>query len=172
MSEIAQRKAVLEAANWWFRDAPGIGEVGVLAQAAVDRLGRFFRELRYSDKPTESSLASFSVDRNRLSEQARTVLDASAAWLLLIPSPGGQRQRNARGVDSSYQLAGILSPRWDLPVARRGVTPLSSEEGEAIFAGDDVALDQAIGVRLARLNAPFRLAARRTPRSDAQLGLF
>jgi hypothetical protein len=56
----AQQVGVLEASNWFFEDARVIGDHGPQVQQSVERLATFFRRLRFSDKPVESSLITFS----------------------------------------------------------------------------------------------------------------
>lgn len=159
ISQAAQRAAVNQASSWFYQDAPGMGALGVEAQAAIDRLGRLFRVLRFSDKPVESSLVSFSVDSTRLSERARVTVKACEDFSLLIAIPFGQRERNTGGIDQKYQMGGMLSPRWDLPVSRRGSTPLSAVEANAIFDAEAAHdFDRIVRARESRVTAPFVLA--------------
>ena len=66
-----------------------IGREGQLVMDGINRLGTLFRGIRFSDKPSECSCSSFSVDVSRSSETARRVLDLAEKWSLLI-DVGGQ----------------------------------------------------------------------------------
>ncbi len=156
ISEAAQREGVLQASNWFREDCPGVGEQGRLALAAVDRLARLFRVMRYADKPTESSLVTFSVDEDAVSPRARATITDAQQWSMLIPVEGGQRDRNTGAVVSKYQLSRMLAPRWDLPIARRGAIGLTGQEANAIFdPAFEAEYEPVLRTRLSRLSAPF-----------------
>jgi hypothetical protein len=157
ISAEAQQRGVLEAARWFYDNAQVLGDRGPEIHDCVRRLGNFLSVMRFSDKPVESSLVSFSIDLDAVSSRARENLDLARQWSLLIRFENGQRDRNAPRVDAKFQLSGMLAPLWELPLARRGVTPMSPEECDAIFdpqAADDY--DEIVTQRLRRMNAPFR----------------
>ena len=152
----SQRLGVLEAAEWFFADAKPLGQDGDNVHAAIGRLGDVFRQLRFSDKPVESSLASFSADLTMCSTGARQVIELAEQWALLVRVEEGQKHRNTGSVESKFHLNRLLSPRWDLPIARRGAISLNANETNAIF--DPEQTDQFRGVlsrRLERMNVPF-----------------
>ena len=62
ISVAAQIEGVKEAADWFFRDARSPGKDGKFVQDAIGRLGTLFRSIRYSDKPSECSLSTFSYE--------------------------------------------------------------------------------------------------------------
>ncbi len=152
----SQRMGVLEATEWFLADASPLGEEGQNVTAAIGRLGEMFRRLRFADKPVESSLASFSADLTDCSMQARRIVDLAEQWALLVSVEGGQKQRNTGLTESKFQLNRLLSPRWDLPTARRGAIGLSADEMNAIF--DPAHASHFKGVlrrRLERMTVPF-----------------
>ena len=152
----SQRLGVLEATKWFLADARPLGEDGEDVQAAIHRLGEMFRRFRFSDKPVESSLASFSADLTSCSTRAREVVELAEQWALLVSVANGQRDRNTGLVEPKFHLNRLLSPQWDLPTARRGAIRLSADEINAIF--DPGEANQFKGVmnrRLERMNAPF-----------------
>ena len=152
----SQQKGVLEAADWFLADAKPLGEDGEAVQDGIHRLGEFFRRLRFSDKPVESSLASFSANLTACSQRAREVIKISEERALLIPVRRGQKQRATRLVEAKFHLNRLLSPRWDLPTARRGAVALNSTEVNAIF--DPYHADkfsEIVNRRLKGMNAPF-----------------
>jgi hypothetical protein len=166
----AQRSGVLEAATWFFEDARSVGVDAKEVQTGIERLARLLRLMRFADKPVESSLASFSIDRELASDRARRTIQSAVDVSLLVHFPEGHRDRNDRGLVQKYQLNPMVCPRFDLPLARRGVLPLTREEIEAIFgggSGDDY--ETAVSLRVSRMNAPFRaMPGRRSANADAQ----
>src|SRR5437870_13188279 len=79
----SQQQGVLEAAQWFLRDAEVLGEQGGHVQTAIHRLANLFREIRFSDKPAECSLSTFSTNSAEVSEKARGVLELAENWSLL-----------------------------------------------------------------------------------------
>ncbi len=156
IGEKAQLQGVLEAAKWFFQDAPEAGEQSEHARAAVQRLGQFFRRLRFSDKPSESSLVTFNVNVSRLNSNAQNVLDAAHKWSLVISTPTGHKE-DSGAIEPKYQLNPLLAPIWDLPISRRGSVSLSEAEGNAIFdfSASEDAFNRVLRDRLKRLEAPF-----------------
>lgn len=160
ISEDSQRAGVRDAASWFLQDLPGIGPNGAHAQRATERLGSFLRALRFSDKPSESSLCTVSLDRSTLSENAQSVIDSCVEFSFLLRTISGHKGRNTRTRKQKLQLHPMLCPLWDLPTSRRGVVELSAEEAVAIFDETKAhGLDAVRRVRLRRMNVPFRLAA-------------
>ncbi len=157
VSREAQRQGILEAGRWFLRDAETLGTHRREVSALVARLGELFREIRFSDRPAECSLSTFSTDRRKLSPDVSDVVAEALKWSLLIDVSKGQRDRNSSRVDSKYQLNPMICPLWDLPVARRGAIALSNVELRAMCNPDD---DREYGrlkhERLARMNVPFR----------------
>jgi hypothetical protein len=109
------------------------GEEGVRVGSAIERLCTLFRANRFADKPIETSLIAFSVDQLSLDIEARDLLDLATKTSLIILVGGGQRERNSMSVTSKYELNRMLSPRRDLPIARRGIVPFDTKVVESIF---------------------------------------
>jgi len=160
ISITAQTAGVLQASSWFFEDARAIGSDAELVQASVERMANFFHQLRYSDKPVESSLTTFSFSEAAVSEQARKTIQNAHDTSLLLRVISGAKDRNREGVVAKYQLNPMLCPRFDLSLSRRGTIALSSEEVEAIFGTQRENFDSILGERLVRMNAPFRRRAR------------
>lgn len=151
----SQQVGVLEASEWFYRDARMIGRDGQLVMDSINRLGTLFRGIRFSEKPSECSCSTFSADVSRSSEAARRVLDLAEKWSLLI-DVGGQRDRNTDRIDAKYQLNRILAPRWDLSIYRRGVLALTTTEVNSVFDPEHVnEFDSLRETRVARMSAPF-----------------
>ncbi|QOF72473.1 hypothetical protein IG197_05185 [Aminobacter sp. SR38] len=166
----SQQKGVLDASDWYFSNMRKAGPDGIVIQAAVERLANIFRINRFSDKPVEISLCSFSVSEREISDEARRVLGLAEARAFLHRIPGGQKERNSEDVTAKFQLSPMLAPRWDLPLSRRGVVTFSAEEFNAIFdASRDDQYQQLLGGWRSKVNAPFRRASKQ---AGAQIGLF
>jgi hypothetical protein len=156
ISASSQRTGVLHASEWFFRDSKPIGEEGVLAERAVSRLATLMRALRYSDKPPEVDLSTFSLDVDALDDIGRLALNAASDWSILREIRNGQRDKNTGALIGKYQLNPMLCPRWDLPLVRRGVLGLAPDEARAIFSeASSESFEDCRRVRLARSNAPF-----------------
>lgn len=165
----AQREGVKEASEWFFRDARMVGKDGVLLRESINRLAEFFKEHRFSDKPTECSLCAFSVAESRVSEEGQHILQLAEKWSLLLPITAGQKDRNARRVDQKYQINSMLAPYWDIPIYRRGAVALSPKEADAIFSPSSISIEEYNRIkaaRIAKLTAPeFRQRTMRTEHS-------
>ena len=152
----AQRTGVRDATDWFFADAKPLGEEGEQIQKSINRLGDMLRRFRFSDKPVESSLTTFSVDLSSCSSSTREFIDLAEKWALLIRTDTGQKHRNTGLSEDKFQLHPLLAPKWDLPTARRGAIALRVDEVEAIFDPDhDDQFRPILRERLARMNVPF-----------------
>lgn len=156
----AQRAGVIQASSWFFEDARATGSDADLVQASVERLARLFHQLRYADKPVESSLTTFTFSEQDVSESARRTIRHAHDTSLLLKVISGAKDRNAEGVVAKYQLNPMLCPRFDLPLSRRGTVALGAEEVEAIFGESSASFETLLDDRLSRMNAPFRRPAR------------
>lgn len=156
ISKEAQRRGVLEASQWFLHDAEVLGEHSQELRLFVDRLAALFREIRFSDKPPECSLITFSVAESSLPSGIGDLLAEAQQWSLIIRIRGGQKDKNSFRVDSKFQLNSMLCPLWDLSVSRRGALSLSAAELSAMF--NTVTDYEYVGLkraRLRRMNAPF-----------------
>ena len=157
VSAEAQHRGVLDASRWFLENARIPGNTGRRAINGVSRLAELFREIRYSDKPSECSVVAFSINIAGVDDETREILDACAKWSLLIRIPRGQKDKNSMRVDSKFQLSPMLAPLWDLPVSRRGAIALRAEECQAIFGLDERSeFDKVLKKRLQLMSVPFR----------------
>ncbi len=134
----SQQKGVVEAAEWFLDQMLMEGEDGVRVRSAVSRLAELFRVNRFSDKPIETSAIAFSANELHMHPEPRRVLKLAKDTSLLIDILGGQRERNSEKITNKVELNFMLSPKWDLPTARRGVVTFSAEEVNSIFDYDDL----------------------------------
>ena len=152
----AQRMGILEATEWFISDARPPGGDGEDVLSGISNLGDLFRQSRFSDKPAECSAASFSVDLRRCSVPARALVESAEQRALLVRVDGGQRHKNTGITEDKFHLNRLLSPRWDLPIARRGTFSLKPEEVDAIFDPSQAErFQQVLRDRIRKLTAPF-----------------
>ena len=156
ISVLAQAEGARETAEWFFRDARiKEGKDGNLVQEAINRLGTLFRSIRYSHKPSECSLSTFSYEQASVSADTQRLIDLAEKWSLLV-NVGGQRDRNSERVDMKFQMNRILAPRWDISFIRRGTLAISGDELNAIFDPAFTSeFDQILKTRIDRMTAPF-----------------
>jgi len=170
VSIAAQIAGVREAAEWFYRDARMTGEDGKLVQDGIGRLGTLFRSIRYSDKPSECSLCTFSYDPSTVTPVTRRLIDLAEQWSLLVAVGGGQRDRNSERVDVKMQLNRMLAPLWDISFNRRGAIPLRTDEMNALFdPAHSGEFDNLLKVRVDRMTAPF-FGARRAKEGGKESG--
>jgi hypothetical protein len=155
ISITSQREGVREAAEWFFDDARMPGDEGEAIRAAIRRLATLFREIRYSDKPSEKALCTFSADLTQCSANAKRVILLAEKWSLLLRVEEGQKDKNTFRIDEKLFINPMLSPKWDLSVVRGGALALSAKEVNAIFddtqSGDFEALQSR---RVGAMTAP------------------
>ena len=154
----AQQAGMREAADWFFDDAKPLGNDGEDVHDAIHRLGELFRKLRFADKLVECSLTSFSADLTACTARVRNMIDLATRWSLLVRINKGQKERNTGLVEAKFQLNRMLSPKWELPIARRGALRLGAGEMNAIFDPSKASgYNSIVRQRLDRMNPPFGL---------------
>ncbi len=168
----AQSEGVKEAADWFFRDARMTGSDGKLLQDAVGRLATLFRSIRYSHKPSECSLSTFSYEPASVSSETRRIIDLAEKWLLLV-YVGDQRDRNSERVDMKFQINRMLAPKWDISFSRRGALAIPGEDLNTIFDSGAVGnFDRMLATRIARMTAPYFGATAKANEQSEQGTLF
>ncbi|QOZ74543.1 hypothetical protein XH83_03165 [Bradyrhizobium sp. CCBAU 53351] len=174
ISLAAQSRGVSEAADWFLEHMLEEGDAGLLVRSSVDRLSRLFRANRFADKPVETSLIAFSVDEVQIEPEARSTIKSAIDTSILINVVGGQRERNSELVSRKLELNTMLSPRFDLPVARRGVTTFSVDQTNAIFVYSQRELfEKLLSDWEAKMTAPyFGRTSSPAPKSTDQRDLF
>lgn len=128
----AQNAAIEKASMWFFTDAKVKGPRGMVAQECVARLCDFLKELRYAEKLTEPSLCTVAIPGSGISAQAISNISSCEKYSLLLPASGHKTKTGVQ-VLSRYQVNPILSPRWGLPISRRGTMELTPDEVNSIF---------------------------------------
>jgi hypothetical protein len=150
-----QSAGVKDAVDWFYRDSQSSGSEKNALKDSVNRLGTLFRRIRFSDKPSECSLSTFSCNLAGAKDEARQMIELAQQWSLLI-DVGNQRDRNEGRLDIKLQLNPMLAPRWDLSIYQRGVIALNTAEVNAIFApSTEEEFNGILKVRIDRMEAPF-----------------
>ena len=153
----AQYRGVQDAAEWFFDDARLSGNDGKKIRDSISRLAQLLREIRFSDVPPECSISAFSVNLSELTEETTRMITISTQCSYLIKA-GERRDKNSRRIDTIYQINGILAPKWDLPIYKRGEIGLSKIELEAVFnPRTEDQFKKILKSRLIKYNTPFKL---------------
>lgn len=160
ISERALSEGVLDAANWYLADAKPLGSEGEECEIAVRRLGRYLQSIRYSDKPSEIDITTFSSNLERVSPEALAVLERCLDHGLLAEVRGGRAARNFGSTHRKFQLHPMLTPIWGLRPGRRGDATFTTHTVEAIFSPlmSEGIFANAHENLIQAMNAPFRTA--------------
>lgn len=152
----SQDSGIKESSDWFFNDSKLLGENGDHIQHCLQRLCELFRGIRFSTKPSECSVCAFSADLAALSARSREVIQLASKCSLLV-EVGTHTDKNKSRKLYSFQVNRLLSPRWDLPISRRGVIELNSDELDSIF---DESYTSRFSIfasaRFERMEPPFR----------------
>lgn len=150
----SQRKGVQDACEWFFEDAKP-GKEGAEVKNSIIRLGQFMREIRYSDIPPECSITAFCVNMTELKSETSDLIELAEQYSYLIGA-GVRHEKNSKRLDPIFKLNGILAPKWDLPIYKRGEIKLSKLEAEVIFTSSfESEFQLVLKKRLSNYNAPF-----------------
>src|ERR1017187_5383223 len=149
-----QTRGAKAASDWFIDDVVGPGDDARAVTRFLDNLGNLMRELRFSDKPYESSCSAFSVDLGACGDETRRVLDLATGWSLLVPLP--HKDKNSKRIITKFQISGMIAPRWDLPIHRRGTLSLLPGNVDAMCSRDgDSEYAELRRSRLSGVRAPF-----------------
>ena len=109
------------------------GKDGLIVQTAISRLCELFKVNHFSEKPSECSLITFGIVFHELSSETQRIITIAESRSLLIRIKSGHQDKNHQYERSKFQINKMLSPRWDLPISRRGVVEFSAKDLEVIF---------------------------------------
>ena len=100
---------------------------------SVEALAVLFRTMRYSERPSECDLCTFSLSFGRLTGQSRHIIETAENWSYLIRNRVDAKNRNTQAVEGKYQLAPMLAPKWALSPHRRGSIEIQTDLANALF---------------------------------------
>lgn len=152
----AQTRGIKDTIDWFFEDnrIPA-AQKGKLVDC-VDRLGRFLRELKYSDAPPECSINIFGLNIEDLSVESRQTFNFLENYSYLVKSTEDRRDKNSNDKYRTYQINGTISPHWELSLSKRGIVILTQNEAESIFNLElSEKFDELLKKRKQKYNAPF-----------------
>jgi hypothetical protein len=162
-----QSDAALESARFMYERDTNYGSDSDLARDAVDRLAVLLRTARYALNIPEVSPLAVSFSNSDLSHTSQKVLHAALNYSYVFEIYEGRPDRNSQNVHRKIQLNPMLSPKWGLPVGRRGDIGLSHELVNAIF---DPSLQPEFEALLraadTRWNSPFRSSAKKVTQGE------
>ncbi|HWV32430.1 MAG TPA: hypothetical protein VN038_22365, partial [Dyadobacter sp.] len=133
LSIALQTEAAIEAAHFMYERDTNYGSESDLARGATERLALVLRTARYALNIPEVSPLAVSFSEEELSPNARAVLNYALNYSLVFEVYDGRPDRNSQRVQKKIQLNPLLSPKWGLPIGRRGDISLSAALVNAIF---------------------------------------
>lgn len=153
----SQVDGVRDAAAWFWEDAQPDSH-GPETRRAVQSLAELFRGVRFSLKPAECKLGTFTIEAESGTAASREVLKHAENWSYLIRVQGGGKDRNdGDTLIDKYQLSPMLAPRWGVSEHRRGAIEIREDLFNAIFdPAQRDRLDKLVSARLKEMQEPFR----------------
>lgn len=166
-----QTEAALEAARFMYESDTNYGSGSVRARDAIDRLALILRTARYALNIPEVSPLAVSFYDGDLTPEAKQTLNSALNYSLVFEINDGRPDRNSERLNKKVQLNPLLSPRWGLPVGRRGDISLGRDLVNAVFDPHEAALsfDFLLKRLSSKWNYPF--SNNRTDRSQESLPL-
>lgn len=151
-----QTEAAMEAARFMFDRDTNYGGQPDRARAAVERLATVLRTARYSLNIPEVSPIAVSFSDDELSPAAREVLDGTLNYSFVFEVYDGRPDRNSHKLMRKIHLNPLLSPKWELPIGRRGDLSLNIDLVNAIFdPGRQSEFDVLLNGLNSKWNNPF-----------------
>ena len=152
-----QTDAVVESARFMYERDTNYGSDSDLARLATDRLAVLLRTARYALNIPEVSPLAVSFSNSDLSQPSMKVLDAALNYSYVFEMHEGRPDRNNQNVNRKLQLNPMLSPKWGLPISRRGDISLSRDFVNAIFNPElHAEFDALLKNAEVRWNSPFK----------------
>ncbi len=151
-----QTKAVVHYSKFIFEQDSNYGRPSDIAKIVIDRLATILRTARSALNIPEVSPLTVSFIDDDLSRNARNAIQSALNYSFIFEISNGRPDRNSERINRKVYLNPILSPKWDLPIGRRGDISLSSELANAIFDIDKSSEFKALLARLeTKWNNPF-----------------
>ena len=131
-----QTEAAHEAVRFMYESDTNFGSESDLARTATTRLATVLRTARYALNIPEVSPLAVSFSEADLTDQAKRVLQSALNYSFVFEISDGRPDRNSQKVNRKIQLNPLLSPKWGLPLGRRGDLSLNRELLCCIFDTD------------------------------------
>ncbi|MGB1762331.1 hypothetical protein [Alloalcanivorax xenomutans] len=165
-----QSQAASEAARFMYESDTNFGSETDKARKAIDRLAEVLRTARYALNIPEVSPLAVSFSESDLSEAAARNLQNAINYSFVFEVTDGRADRNSDRVNRKIQLNPLLSPKWKLPIYRRGDISLNKILLCAIFdtqKGEE--FDVLIKELRGRWNSVFRVVHGKTDAAQREL---
>ncbi len=161
ISKEAQVKGVLDASKWFYENTKGAGRTGENMVSSISKIGRLIQLARFSDVPPECSLSSISLNPDFINSNQDVsnllVTLEQYTYLIKIDKLPVNRSKNSISPMTVYQINGMLAPKWDLALYRRGRLQIEEDEVNRLFTlVSNSAFEDLLNNRKIRYNAPFR----------------
>lgn len=131
-----QTEALIDSAKFMYEADTNFGFESDIALRCVDRLAAILKTARFAINIPEVSPLSFSFSNDDLSENSKKIIQDALNYSLLFEILDGRADRNSQKVIRKIELNPMLSPRWSLPVSRRGDISLNKELLAVVFTND------------------------------------
>ena len=151
-----QTQAAIEAARFMFERDTNYGSPSDVARVAAERLAIILRTARYSLNIPEVSPLAVSFSDTDLTNESRSALANALNYSFFFEINEGRPDRNSDRLMRKVQLNPLLSPRWGLPIGRRGDLSLNEVVVNAILSPSAKSEFEAVLTSLyQRWNSPF-----------------
>lgn len=128
------------------------GYVSEEARNSIYKLATLLRTARFSLNIPEVSPLYISFDENKLSDRSKTIIQNALNYSFLLEFNDGRSDRNSKSIKRKLFLNPMLSPRWELPISRRGDLSLNVNMVEAIFVPEKDDFDRLLSETNAKWN--------------------
>lgn len=158
-----QTKGIKDTIDWFFEDNRAPIMHNGKPFECVERMGKFLRELKYSDTPPECSINVFGLNLEDMSVQAQDIFCFLEKYSYIIKTED-RRDKNSNDKYSVYYINGTIAPYWELSLSKRGVIILAPEEAESIFnLNMPEEFEEILNKKKQGYNAPFGRLNNSTP---------
>jgi hypothetical protein len=164
-----QTIAASEAARFMYEADTNYGMPSEQAKEATTRLANLLRTARYSLNIPEVAPLAVSFSESDLSPSSKIILERALNYSFVFEVYDGRPDRNSHRLNKKIQLNPLLSPKWGLPIGRRGDINLNKDLLNAIF---DPALAEEFRTLLKSLEAKWNNPFKRSSQQKEQKELF
>lgn len=156
ISIASQINGCKDTAEWFWSDVRYSALDDDKVKNCIGKLAELLREVRFSDLPPECSIVAFTYDDSVLDEQTKQLIKRAEqlSYIIRLKERVG---KNSKKLFPKYHLNKILTPKWDLPIYKRGELSIDNNEINAIFNNENYEVfEKILKQRKTRYNAPFR----------------
>lgn len=163
-----QTEAASDSARFMYESDTNFGQDSDIALAAISRLASILRTARFSINIPEVSPLAFSFSDDDLTARAKSTAKR-VELLACFEMTDGRPDRNSQKLNRKIQLNPLLSPKWSLPISRRGDISLNKELLSAVF---DAQGSEDFDILLKRLEQKWNTISKAAVDDTPQGALF